>query len=131
MLFCPAYTLITLLASSPRAGGGIAVGDTGGRCIGGIVVRKFRHLDYNDRLRIEALIKIGASKSEIAQIIGCALSTVYVELRRGQYTRLDKQYRWIQAYSADIAQKDYDYKASNKGAPIKLGKDLSYSSRIV
>ena len=36
----------------------------------------------------------------------------------------------IQAYSADIAQKDYDYKASNKGAPIKLGKDYAFAAYI-
>ena len=35
---------------------------------------------------------------------------------RGQY---------YDSYSADIAQADYDYKQTSKGAPIKLGKDYA------
>ena len=78
----------------------------------------FRHLGYADRIKIEALQKAGTCVKEIAAYIGCSVSTVYRELKRGSYKRLTSEWETVSAYSADIAQQDYDYKATAKGAAM-------------
>lgn len=45
--------------------------------------RRFRHLSWNDRLRIEAFLKCGKSVQEIADEIGVHRNTIYNELKRG------------------------------------------------
>ncbi len=91
---------------------------------------KFHHLQYEERLKLEALYTAGISKKLMAAILGCALSTVYAELHRGYYRKLDTELRWVDSYSADIAQQDYNYKASAKGAPLKIGNDHNLANYI-
>ena len=76
----------------------------------------FRHLGYADRIKIEVLRKTGTSVRDMAAYIGCSVSTIYRELKRGQYKRLTSELVTVSACSADIAQKDYDYKTTAKGA---------------
>ncbi len=82
-----------------------------------------KHLNYVDRLKIEALYANKKTAKEIAAYLGRDLSCIYKELKRGQYERLTTDLRKIPAYSADRAQQDYDSKATAKGAPLKLGKN--------
>lgn len=90
----------------------------------------FRHLGYADRIRIEVLRKTGTRVKEIAAYIGCSVSTVYRELKRGSYERLTSEWETVSAYSADIAQRDYDYKATAKGARLKIGNDHALAAYI-
>lgn len=90
----------------------------------------FRHLGYADRIKIEALQKAGTCVKEIAAYIGCSVSTVYRELKRGSYKRLTSEWETVSAYSADIAQQDYDYKATAKGAQLKIGDDHAFAAYI-
>ena len=90
----------------------------------------FRHLGYADRIKIEALRKTGTCVKEIAAHIGCSVSTVYRELKRGNYKRLTSEWETVSAYSADIAQRDYDYKATAKGAQLKIGDDHVFAAYI-
>lgn len=87
-----------------------------------------KHLTYNDRLQIEALFLHHHTKQEIADTIGCSYETIRRELKRGSYDRLNGS-TWImyEAYSADIAQADYDKKATAKGRNIKLGNSHEYA----
>ena len=82
-----------------------------------------KHLNYVDRLKIEALYANKKTAKEIAAYLGRDLSCIYRELKRGQYERLTTDLRMVSAYSADRAQQDYDRKATAKGAPLKLGKN--------
>lgn len=91
---------------------------------------KFRHLVYTDRIKIEAYRKAGKSPAYIAKEIGCSLSTIYRELKRGHYERMETDWRMVGAYSADIAQKDYDYKATSKGAQLKIGNDHDFAAYV-
>ena len=45
-------------------------------------------LTRTDRIKLEALIKAGLSKSKIAKQLGVHRSTIYNELKRGQYMHL-------------------------------------------
>ncbi len=66
------------------------------------------------------------SKKEIAGKLGVHISTVYREVKRGVYDRLDGT-TWItyKAYSPDIAEENYRKALSCKGASIKIGKDFA------
>lgn len=84
--------------------------------------KAFRHLTYTDRLKIETLCRTKTPKRVIAEVIGCSLSTIYNEIARGKYIRIEKQlYRDVVAYSADVAQQKVDYGHVSCGAPEKIG----------
>lgn len=51
--------------------------------------RTFKHLTKNDRLRIERWLRRGLKPREIADRLRVHISTVYRELGRGQYERLN------------------------------------------
>ena len=55
---------------------------TGGR---NMKKRRFKHLSWNDRLRIESFLKCGKRVQEIADEIGVHRNTIYNELKRGRY----------------------------------------------
>ena len=82
---------------------------------------QFKHLTRRDRDKMEALLNIGATKKYIADYLGVHLSTIYRELKRGQYERMRTDLTTYLSYSSDIAQNDYDYKQTSKGAPLKIG----------
>ena len=88
------------------------------------------NLKYEDRCKIEALYKARHTQREIAHIMGVHYNTINREIKRGRYKRLDSEYRFYESYSADIAQQDYDYKQTSKGAPLKIGKDYALVAYI-
>lgn len=45
--------------------------------------RTFKHLTFNDRLKIEAWLKAGVSKKDMACMLGVHWRTIYNELARG------------------------------------------------
>lgn len=90
----------------------------------GALAVAFRHLNHDDRIKIEALYKAKNSPKVMAKIVGCSLSTIYRELQRGYYQKKLTSLEMVLAYSADIAQNDYDYKATNKGSQLKIGNDF-------
>ena len=89
-------------------------------------MKEYKHLKYDDRIKIEALIKEKCSAAKIAKHLKCSRNTVYNELKRGKYERLTGEYVKYISYSADIAQVDYDYKATAKGTPLKIGNDYKF-----
>lgn len=91
----------------------------------------YYHLTWDDRIKIEALLKIKCSQSEIARILGVNRSTICRELKRGAYIRLDGQtYEEYQAYSPDIAERKYREHLEAKGPLLKIGKDHKLADRI-
>lgn len=92
---------------------------------------KNKHLTWNERLNIELLQKLGYSASRIAKEIGCCRRTVYYELKRGEYERLDGQtWKTEKRYSPDIAEKKYRNNLKAKGAPLKIGNDFNLADYI-
>ena len=51
--------------------------------------RSFKHLTKEKRAQIEILLRRGIPKTEIAQEVGIARSTLYNELRRGTVEQVD------------------------------------------
>lgn len=89
--------------------------------------RKFHHLEYRDRLRIEDMYNHGASIQAIADKIHFSYHAVYRELRRKNvmYDHLNSDYTTTRRYSADKAQQQYDRNKRAKGGMIKLGHDYA------
>lgn len=93
-------------------------------------MRHFKHLSFSDRLKIEALCKAGVSPREIAEIIHTHISTIYRELKRGQFEHLNMDYTTEIRYSPDIAQQKYKTNLKAKGGPLKIGSDYALAEYI-
>lgn len=81
-------------------------------------------LKYRDRIKLEALLDSGVAPCEAAHLLCKHHSTIYREIRRGEYTRLDTYLRPMLRYSADVAQQKHDYASTAKGRPLKISNDF-------
>lgn len=87
-------------------------------------------LTRTDRIKIEALLKAGIKITEIAKQIGVHRSTIYNEIKRGQYEHLNSDYTREIRYSPDIAQQKADENLKARGTQLKIGNDLAYANYI-
>lgn len=93
--------------------------------------RTFKHLTKNDRLRIEKWQRRGLKPPQIAEKLRVHVSTIYRELKRGEYERLDGATReMVTAYSPDIAEARYQEHLREKGPDLKIGKDHELANYI-
>jgi len=76
----------------------------------------YRHLTYDKRCQIYALLKSGHAKIEIAQLLGVHRSTITKELKRNAGL---KGYRYLQAQEKACARR-----AAASGAPRKMKPGL-------
>ncbi len=94
-------------------------------------MRFFKHLTHTDRLRIEKWLSKGMKPRQIADRLRVHLSTIYRELERGKYERLDgSTWQTYTAYSPDIAEQRYRENLHAKGAPLKVGNDFAFVEYI-
>lgn len=93
-------------------------------------MRIFKHLTMTDRLKIEQALKIGKSKKEIAEIIHVHISTIYREIKRGEYTHKNTDWTMETRYSPDIANNKYRANLAAKGAMLKIGSDRKLAEHI-
>ena len=96
--------------------------------------RKGKHLNYEERIKIEALSKIGLKSEAIAKQIGCSGRTVRRELAKGRTTLLNSDLTTRIEYSADIGQQKHNYAGTAKGASIKIGNDyelVKYIEKLI
>lgn len=75
-----------------------------------------KNISYTQRLQLEAYLKAGLNKRQIAAQLGVCLATVYNELKRGayEYKRYsytdywgERHYKPATGYSPNIAQDKY------------------------
>lgn len=93
-------------------------------------MRRYRHLSKADRIAIEAMLLDGKGKREIAERIGVAPSTIYREVKRGQYEHLNSDYTTEARYSPDIADRRYRENLKAKGPGLKIGRDRKLADFI-
>lgn len=94
-------------------------------------MKKFRHLDWADRLCIEKLYNSGKSCFEIARLLSFSPSSIYREVKHGLYPHLGAETtRRPCRYSAKIAQDYSDRQATAKGPEIKLGNNYGFASVV-
>lgn len=87
-------------------------------------------LTFADRITLEALTKAGHRVVEIAEQLGVHRSTIYKELKRGQYVHLNSDFTEELRYSPDIAQKKAEENLRVRGVQLKIGKDLEYANYL-
>ena len=93
--------------------------------------KKGQHLKYEERLKLEALLKAKVSLKEIAKILGGRSErTIRREIKRGTVTLLNSDLSTREEYSADVAQKLHDELGSHKGPSLKIGKNFALVEHI-
>ena len=97
----------------------------------GEMVRQYRYIDFQDRKEISARSLNGDRVADIADGLGVTTATVYRELKRGEYERLDgATWEMVTAYSPDIAEARYQEHLREKGPDLKIGKDHELANYI-
>lgn len=89
-----------------------------------------RQLTKTDRIKLEALRKAGLRVTEIAKQLEVHRSTIYNELKRGQYEHLNSDYTTEMRYSPDIAQKKAEENLKARGTQLKIGNDIAFANYI-
>ena len=93
--------------------------------------KKYKHLNYVERTQIERWYNIEKrSKKEIAQLLNKSERTMRREFNRGKILVKDKLWRDKEIYSADTAQRKYDYNIKAKGPELKIGSDYELAKYI-
>ena len=87
--------------------------------------RSFRHINDRDRYTIELRKKDGRTPREIADELGFDASTIYRELERGRYKRLNSDYTESVSYSPEVSKARAAEAATAKGAPLKIGHNFA------
>ena len=93
-------------------------------------MRHFSHLNFNNRLKIEKMLKEGKKQAEIARALRVDPSTISRELTRGTYRHLNSDLTTEERYSPDIAHQNYKRHLSEKGPEVKIGHDHEYAEHI-
>ena len=91
---------------------------------------RFKHLTKTQRNQLEMLLRANVKKTEIAKHLGVSLSTVYREIKRGEYMHLNVAYIEEKRYSADKSEYKYRQMLKEKGSQIKLGDDYEYAEYL-
>lgn len=92
--------------------------------------KKFHHLTYNDRLIIARMTKLGYSKKETANCIGCSERTIYYELKRCTCEEVDSDLVLHTVYNPDGADVIYRENLKKKGFKSKILKDEKYRKYV-
>ena len=85
--------------------------------------RKGKHLTYEERIKIETLLREKMSEKDIALRLGRSTRTIRRERMRGLVTLLNSDLTERVEYSADVGQHKYELLGQNKGPGLKIGKD--------
>lgn len=93
-------------------------------------MRTFKHLTKTARQQLEMMLRMKTPVKTIAEYLGVHVSTIYREIKRGEYQHLNSEWIYEKRYSCDIAHEKYRNNLKEKGAQIKLGKDHSYAEYI-
>lgn len=83
--------------------------------------RKGKHLNRDERIQIEGLLKAKTAPSKIATLLGRDVRTIHREIRKGAAERIHTDLTRSVAYHADRGQDVYDLNATAKGPQLKLG----------
>lgn len=97
---------------------------------GNFMGKLFKHLSQNDRIKMETMLNSGHKVVEVAEYLHVHRSTIYREIKRGEYTHRNSDYTEETRYSSDLGQKNHDWNAQEKGRNIKIGNDRPLAEYI-
>lgn len=90
--------------------------------------KEFSQMTYNDRLRLDTLIRAGHKPKEIAEILHKHVSTIYRELKRGRYMHTNSDLTEEERYNPDEADRKARENLKAKGAGLKIGNDIELAN---
>lgn len=91
---------------------------------------KGKHLNYEKRIKIEALSKAGLKSEAIGSIIGCSGRAIRNEMKKGKVVLLNSDLTTREEYSADVGQQKHEYAGTGKGPSLKIGNDYTLVAYI-
>ena len=83
-----------------------------------------------ERYQQRRLKKAGHSVIEIAEQLGVHRSTIYNELKRGEYMHRNSDYTETLSYSPNKAQMKAEENLKARGTQLKIGNDIAYANYI-
>ena len=86
-------------------------------------MKGYKRLTYTNRLQIEAWLKAKKPVAWMAEQIGCHRATVYREINRGKYIRMNTDLTYSKAYAPEIGEDRYQAQLRAKGGDLKIGSD--------
>jgi len=92
--------------------------------------RRFSHLKWKDRLKIEKMLKEGKKPREIATALHVHSTTIYRELKRGMAIQRTTDLIDREVYCPDVAENKYQANLAAKGPALKLGSDYALAAYI-
>lgn len=88
--------------------------------------KKYSHLTYNKRLKMDVMLRHGHSAKEIAAELDVHISTVYREKKRSSYIHTNSNLTEEERYNPDGAQERYEKFLTEKGRGLKVGNDMKF-----
>lgn len=86
---------------------------------------------WNDKLKLEKMLKDGETIVSIARYFGCCRNTVYREIRNGQVEILTSEYEYKTVYAPEKSQAHREQVLMECAKPLKIGKDYGMAAFIV
>lgn len=93
-------------------------------------MRRYKTLTWNDRIRIDALLQAKTPIKVIAEVLQVHISTIYREIKRGQYEHRNSDLTTEKRYSPEISEKKKQDFLRAKGAGLKIDKDFDYANYL-
>lgn len=85
--------------------------------------KKYKHFTERERYKLEALTEKRHKIIEISELLNKDRVTICREIKRGKIRLKNTELIEVEKYRADIAQKDYKEKVSNRERTLKIGND--------
>lgn len=92
--------------------------------------RRFSHLRWKDRLKIERMLREGKRPTEIAKVLHVHNTTIYREIKRGKTIQRTSELVDREVYCPDVAENKYRANLAAKGPALKLGNDFALAAYI-
>ena len=92
--------------------------------------RRFSHLSWHNRLKIDKMLKEGYKAQEIADALHVHNSTIYREIKRGLTVQRTTELVDREVYCPDTAQRKYEESKSVHGPDLKIGNDHELAAYI-
>ena len=92
--------------------------------------RKYKHFIERERYKLEGYLEAKLTMAEIVKKMHKHRATIYREVKRGLVGRINTELVEYSAYRADVAQRDYENKVSNRERSLKIGKDKEFEEYI-
>lgn len=90
----------------------------------------FSHIQWEDRLIIDRMLRIGTPVAKIAEALGKCKKTIYNEIKRGMCIQQTYEYTFEERYCPEVAERKYQENLRAKGPDLKIGNDHAFAGYV-